>query len=671
LPYPSSEILPTGTFLPALQPSTETRTRTTSSRAALVIALVVFGMVFIANAWVGDDAFISFRVSDNLAHGFGPRWNVVERVQAFTNPLWMFLMAGAELVTGELFYTSMVVSFGLCLALVIVMWRWLARDADRWLALALLLSSKAFIDYTSSGLEYALSYLLLTAFVTLLLRPDAEEWADDRRVRLLTLIAALAFVNRADTILLYLPALVWLVASRIRRMRWRDLRGLVLAAAPAWGWLLFALIYFGFPFPNTYYAKVYFGAPHWLQIRQGLAYVASCLRFDTVTIATIVAAVGICWTTGTRMARVTIAGAAAYVLYTVWVGGDFMAGRFFSLPFLMSTLLLARAPKKQSSAYAAVGLLVVLNVVNPIAPLKTIPSSDIGWPWRLQNGVKDERGATYKGVSPLTYEVFRVMPDNFLAREGRSMSASSERVFVHPWIGMIGYYAGPSKYIIDPNALSDPLLARLPVGQEFYFAFWVSHWTRTLPDGYVESRRAGAGQNLIVDPRIHRFFDRILNVTEGPVFSVSRFRDIIALNWGRYRHFNEEIKRTLRLDYVAGVDNPLFTTDVGELAHAQMKSSGKAGYVLLGPGIPLETGTYRVRWNATIDGSAGSDLGFVQVCASDCRTVIATAPIDGTRAGVIAEVIARLPRDVRDIEYRVFVTQGTRITLQSVAITQE
>src|SRR5205085_12388831 len=141
------------------------------------------------------------------------------------------------------------------------------------------------------------------------------------------------------------------------------------------------------------------------------------------------------------------AGAAWYVLYAVWVGGDFMAGRFFSLPFLMAALLLAWSPKPARTAYAAVALIVVVNVVNPLAPLKTIPQSDIGWQWRLQNGVKDERGAHLKTVNPLTYEVFRVMPDNPLAREGRSYAASPDTVFVHPWIGLIGFYAGPGKYI--------------------------------------------------------------------------------------------------------------------------------------------------------------------------------------------------------------------------------
>ncbi|MDP7573157.1 MAG: hypothetical protein QF391_16270, partial [Myxococcota bacterium] len=45
--------------------------------------------VVIAQAWVSDDAFITFRVIDNFVHGYGLRWNVDERVEVYTHPLWL------------------------------------------------------------------------------------------------------------------------------------------------------------------------------------------------------------------------------------------------------------------------------------------------------------------------------------------------------------------------------------------------------------------------------------------------------------------------------------------------------------------------------------------------------------------------------------------------------
>src|SRR5688572_6848263 len=124
------------------------RSRRASARIGFVLAAVLFSIIFIANCWIGDDAFITFRVSENLINGYGPRWNVAERVQVFTNPLWMFLMAAVAGITGEFYYTAMVVSFVVCLVMLSVIWRSLERTADGWLALALLVSSKSFIDYT-------------------------------------------------------------------------------------------------------------------------------------------------------------------------------------------------------------------------------------------------------------------------------------------------------------------------------------------------------------------------------------------------------------------------------------------------------------------------------------------------------------------------------------------
>jgi arabinofuranosyltransferase len=45
-------------------------------------------------AWLCDDAYITFRTVDNFIHGYGLTWNVAERVQAYTHPLWMLLLSG-------------------------------------------------------------------------------------------------------------------------------------------------------------------------------------------------------------------------------------------------------------------------------------------------------------------------------------------------------------------------------------------------------------------------------------------------------------------------------------------------------------------------------------------------------------------------------------------------
>ena len=641
--------------------------------ATLVLAAVVFTYVFLANSWVCDDAYITFRVSDNLVHGFGLRWNVAERVQVFTNPLWMLVMAGAAWFTGEFFYTALFISLSCCLAAVGVAIVSLKNPARAWLLLALLLSSKAFVDYSSSGLEYPLSYLLLAVFVVLS-RPDNES-AGGRaggRFAVLTTVASLGFVNRADTVLLFAPTLAWLGLARARRLNWRTAGIVLIASAPAWGWLAFALVYFGFLFPNPYYAKVATGIPHWLQVRQGLAYAANSLHFDPVTLPAVAVAIGLAWTTGTARARALTLGAAAYTAYAIWVGGDFMSGRLFALPFLSAAIVVAESAEPGRAALAGVTALLALNLVNPLAPVKSGPFYEMGWPWRLQNGIKDERGGYHRSTDLLLFAPFTALPDHQWVREGISLRSSGEKVFVRPSVGFIGFYAGPAKYIIDANALTDPLLARLPVGDDLYFNFWTSHYSRPIPEGYVESRRVG--KNLLTDPLIRDYFGRILLVTTGPVFSLNRASAIWELNWGKYRGFHRTVSEARTFDVRARVGQPPFKSDVGEVDRDQfLRTTGKTGYLLIGPGTPLQAGNYRVTWTGTSGDPAGPLEGGAEVCVDGCRRWIARVPISapGVEDGVVGDVTFQLARDADDIEFRVFVGKGVSLRLQEVRLVRQ
>ena len=67
---------------------------------------------------------------------------------------------------------------------------------------AFLIFSKAFVDYSTSGLENPLTHLLLAIFFTLYWNPERAT-SDD-----LWLVAALIMLNRLDAGLLVLPALL-------------------------------------------------------------------------------------------------------------------------------------------------------------------------------------------------------------------------------------------------------------------------------------------------------------------------------------------------------------------------------------------------------------------------------------------------------------------------------
>ena len=84
----------------------------------------------------------------------------------------------------------------------------------------------------------------------------------------LSLIAALAALNRLDTILLFVPALfLWsLYACRSAKALVKVGAGFAVFLL----WEAFSIIYYGFPFPNTYYAKLNTGLTGIEYARQGL-----------------------------------------------------------------------------------------------------------------------------------------------------------------------------------------------------------------------------------------------------------------------------------------------------------------------------------------------------------------------------------------------------------------
>lgn len=119
-----------------------------------VSLLVTYVIVLIRTAWMCDDAFITLRTVDNFVRGYGLVWNIGERVQAYTHPLWMFVLSFFYAFTLEPYYTTLAVSMALSLCAVCML-LWMSRSSAFTLLLLgiMLIGSKAFVDYSTSGLE--------------------------------------------------------------------------------------------------------------------------------------------------------------------------------------------------------------------------------------------------------------------------------------------------------------------------------------------------------------------------------------------------------------------------------------------------------------------------------------------------------------------------------------
>ncbi len=638
------------------------------ARLARAALFVLFSYVFLANAWLGDDAYITFRVVWNFIHGYGLTFNPDERVQAYTHPLWMLVLAAAHGVTREFFFTATFLSWAFSIAAVAVLVRWARTLPRAALLVAWLVSSKAFIDYTSSGLEYPLSYLLLALFYTRYLdRPFGAPVAT-RELRWFVVVASLAFLTRPDAVLLYAVPVGEMVVRSLRLRGRRALGPVTAGLAPAILWLGFATFYYGFPLPNTYYAKVANGIPRFLMMRQGAAYVLNSISHDPITLGTVALSLMFAWRTHGAARRAAVS-AALYVAYTVSVGGDFMSGRFFAMPFLVALMTVIPEVSAAGAPWTA-GALLVYNLLMPIVPVKTTASYDAAWLWRTQNGIKDERGHYHQGTNILFFSPFRELPDFVWVREGLSFRNGAEKVTIQGSIGFFGLYAGPTKFLIDRNALSDPLLARLPVSPRLYFEFYASHYFRDLPEGYVES--CNRGENLLQDPLLHDYYDRLRNVTRGPLLRAARFRDMWSLNLGRFRNLHEMYEKRRQVELSVRADNERFLTDVGnrDQGAGALRATGRAGYLQYGPRIPVKKGYYRARWIGTVDSAPGGQVGYVEVWGGPERRLdrqpVTTAGPDAHHR--LAHIDFNLPDDLDALEYRFYVNQGVRMTLERVEL---
>ena len=561
------------------------------NRLSVVLAGATYAFavgMFLKNAWVTEDAYILFRSVEQVFAGNGPVWNLHERVQVFTSPLWFGLLVLSRILSADLYLNAVVLSFALWLFTLRNLQRLAPNSPAFAMSVLLCVASTAVHDYTSSGLENVLAYALITYFLlqTVRLHRDALEPPEVTRTLFhLCLAFGLISATRHDLVLLLLPPAAFAVWSHRRLMitapSWFSLAAA--AFVPLAAWTLFSLVYYGFPWPNTAYAKLNTGIARADLVLQGLRYLYAGMLQDAITLAIIGAALVVpSFSTRPAACRFVGAGIVLNLVYVVSVGGDFMLGRFLSYACLASvclltwnvsdmavTLLVDRrhgvgpsclaVPRRRWTLSGAAVTIVAVwayAVVYPHTPVNC-------WSAKHEHveqlyGIVSERD-WYEDmtlVRRLTYSGEDGMwLDDSVASNMRN---SPELVHVAGTIGRWGYLAGTRGIIVDCNALSDPLLARLPVRDPHKWR--IGHFTRAVPDGYVE--RVTATQRIkddpsayglseqasetdhfdyaarmypISSPELNEFYGKLAIVTQtGDLWSIERLRTIVLFNLGAY-----------------------------------------------------------------------------------------------------------------------------------------
>lgn len=495
----------------------------------LFLAIALLSIVHVA--WICDDAFISARVAENFVSGRGLRWNPSERVQAFTHPLWLGAMILSRLIIHDAYWSLLALSVGVSAAVLALVVRSGERPEPFAAAIAgTLVLSKSFVDFSSSGLENPLTHLLLLMFWLELTRGRSFVRA--------SLWTGLALLNRLDLALIFVPAL--LAFARERRPRASQLaRAVLVALGPLGAWELFSLAYYGLLVPNTALAKLGSALPRGELLGHGVALLLQPVWNDPTTLLLMFTGLPLGLARGTSTMRALCAGALIYVGYVVWIGGDFMAGRFFSAPVLIAVLALLRLlpvpprPLQLGLAGVAVVLQVVPLTPTFAAPLREASVAELSLSDTCLDGVCNERAfyGPYTGWRrSLTSPVRPPHPWSF---RGLEWSSSATPVRVAGAIGFRGFFAGPGVTVIDYFGLSEPLLARLPHDPRLH-EWKPGHLRRCLPRGFLEA--VVRGPSALPDPALRAYYEKIWRVTRDPLWSRERWRAILDLNLRERRY---------------------------------------------------------------------------------------------------------------------------------------
>jgi arabinofuranosyltransferase len=545
-----------------------------------IILWATFTYFFVTNSYISDDAFITFRTVDNFVNGYGLTWNPVERVQGYTNPLWMLLTSALVFITrfpgdslaisiNKLYWVTMVMSY--VFSFITIIWIEMAHKRADYLRLliyvGILFSSKAFVDFTSSGLESPLSYLCIALFFIGFIAIVANRNVTRRGLLFLYLIASFGFVNRMDNVLLFLAPLLFLtyVFWRSNPRRPQDiLLVLVVGCSPAYAWVLFSIVYYGFPLPNTFYAKAVLDMDKTIVWNQGLLYLQHVAWTDPVTVVVIaIATIGCFLLRPAGLATISLS-ILIYLAYVVNVGGDFMGGRFLAAPFLLAVICLSsigfgitpyelaiswpgKAKTLASSDYegglskvrvskrvgivSIVLLLIIYNVAVRESPIKALADSTLNFE---SGGANGDKSYYYVASNILSFPVTRQFPfaSFHLLVNGfedcLQLRSAGNSVIIGGG-GVNGYCNGPNKTLIDNLMLTEPLLARVPL-MDNPTHLSVGHVSKTVPAGLVESYEQK--QNLLKDPGLREYYEMILDATQGDLFTADRWESIYKLNIG-------------------------------------------------------------------------------------------------------------------------------------------
>ena len=427
--------------------STPPPLRDSLPRLVLVLALVIGLAHAVLYDQPFEDSFITYRYADHLAHGAGLTYNAGEIVEGFTSFGWTILLAGVSWLGLPLVALSRVLSVACALACLPVTLRlarqWMGRD-DVWSVAptVLVAANGTWAYYAMTGMETSLFALLVNGALLLATSESRD------RTDLAALALAAAALVRPEGLGYFVAVALALAFEPAGRRALRSMLAIFVAVfAPyfAWRWH-----HFGYPLPNTYYAKASFSTA---LSQNGLAQVEAYFTSHAFWLVPVAVAFLVLRQGWRRPWRLGACVVGAAVANTIFVGGDVFPFYRFLLPAIPAGVILIvagcaalaeeRGPKWKRGLGVGVLLFVVLTFVVSLVPRRTFTAG---------NPISEHARAT--GLRRLSDD-YELVGD-WLRRsfpEGTTIAVNAA--------GIVPYVSGLRT--IDMLGLNDAHIAHLPV----------------------------------------------------------------------------------------------------------------------------------------------------------------------------------------------------------------
>ncbi len=417
-------------------------------------------------AWISEDAFITLRHVDNFLRGFGPVFNVGERVEGFTHPLWFSVLAIFRWIglspKGAAILPALLASFAALYILFFKIRIGNETGSPSFLnpAAAILIGTSAFIDFGTSGLETALSYLLLVVYAKFILE---NRWL--KQPILTGFIASCLLLTRPDYgIFLILIFAMYLYKFVTKKIPLKQLvRFLVFPFLLVGSYQIFRMGYYASLLPNPFYAKSGSGA-YW---SQGIKYLMDLFQGSLVPVILFLAILMFFFKGNrgnlTNRLLVLFSG-LLHGFFVVRGGGDFMHGRFLLPAFLLISLSQTGVFDRLFDKRAVFKIVCVVGcMILFFSSLYVTPLQKRGQP--LHNNITDERFFYYKdNIIPIKHlltdtmiMIWKTIGVNY--RDLGDRAKMNVRI-AYKNVGFTGFYAGPRIYVLDELGLNDPVVSK-------------------------------------------------------------------------------------------------------------------------------------------------------------------------------------------------------------------